>query len=382
MKKYSVIFLSLLLLTGCGTTPSETNEENPTAAGTEKNESTVSFTKTQLESTGIQTGFPLLENSSSVLHLQGNIDVPPQSTVSVSFPLGGYLKSTTMLPGMHVRKGQVLAELEDMQFIQLQQDYLTAKEKLAFAETEYARQKDLNSSKASSDKNFQLAKSEMETQRIATNALARKLELIGIDPQQLKASTITPRVRILSPTSGFVSKVNVNLGKYTSPTDQLFELVDPRDIHLALSVFEKDLGKLSIGQEVLAYTNNEPDKKLKARIILINKNLDQDRMAEVHCHLEKPSLSLTPGMFINGDVTLTNQKNLTVPEEAIVRWENKFYVFKEVNNGIFEMTEVQPGFSNNERQGILSASITDSTKIVIKNAHAVLMKIKNKEEAE
>lgn len=379
MKKYSVIYLMLLILTGCGT-DSATSEENQSAADSRATESTVSFTKVQLESTGIQTGYPHLENSSSVLHLQGSIDVPPQSTVSVSFPLGGYLKSTRMLPGMHVRKGQVLAELEDMQFIQLQQDYLTAKEKLAFAETEYARQKDLNSSKASSDKNFQQAKTEMEMHRIATSALARKLELIGIAPQQLKASTISASIPILSPIAGFVSKVNVNLGKYTAPTDQLFELVDPRDIHLALNVFEKDLNKLSIGQEVMAYTNNEPDKKRKARIILINKNLDTDRMAQVHCHFEKFDPSLTPGMFVNGDVLTMSKKALTVPEEAIVRWENKFYVFKDNGSGNFEMTSVTPGTVSDGRQLVESSELDSKTSIVTKNAHAVLMKIKNKEE--
>jgi cobalt-zinc-cadmium efflux system membrane fusion protein len=380
MKKYPIFAILLLLLNACGSDSVTTAVEGQDTPHSEQTESQVSFTKAQLESTRIETGFPQLESSSNVLHLQGSIDVPPQSTVSISFPLGGYLKSTRMLPGMHVRKGQVLAELEDMQFIQLQQDYLIAKEKLALAETEFARQKDLISSKASSDKIFQLVKTEMETQRIATNALARKLDLIGIDPQQLKATTISASIPILSPISGYVSKVNVNVGKYTAPTDQLFELVDPRDIHLALNVFEKDLNALSIGQEVTAYTNNEPDKKRKARIILINKNLDGDRMAEVHCHFEKFDPSLTPGMFVNGDVLTNSQKALTVPEDAIVRWENKFYVFKDNGSGNFEMTEVTPGPTQNGRQLIDSTELDSKTSIVTKNAHAVLMKIKNKEE--
>ena len=382
MNKYIIICLSLLAFTSCGVDPKNEVSDNAKHADAAKSEQTVSFNPEQLKSSGIETGTPEIDHISSVLMLQGKIDVPPQSTVSLSFPLGGYLKSTKMLPGMRVKKDQVLATLEDMQFIQLQQDYLTAKEKFQFADTEFVRQRDLNTSKASSDKVFQLAKSEMETQRILMNALARKLEVIGISPVNLKADNISKSVSILSPINGFVSKVNVNVGKYTAPTDMLFELVDPSDIHLALSVFEKDLGTLSIGQRVTAYSNSEPGKKFRAKIILISKNLDQDRMAEVHCHFEKYSPELVPGMFMNGEVAVHNTRSLVVPEEAIIRWENNFFVFTANGYGNFKMLPVKAGVANGGKQQIEATGIDSKTKLVTKNAYALLMKIKNTEEAD
>jgi cobalt-zinc-cadmium efflux system membrane fusion protein len=380
MKRYIIICLSLWLFASCRTEPETGASEKKTDSVSDHSAQMVSFNSEQLKSVGIEVGTPQLENISGVLSLQGKIDVPPQSTVSLSFPLGGYLKSTKMLPGMHVKKGQVLAELEDMQFIQLQQDYLTAKEKFLLSESEYHRQKDLNASKASSDKVFQQARAEMETQRILMSALGQKLEVIGIDPARLKADNISKSVAILSPINGFVSKVNVNVGKYTSPTDMLFELVDPRDIHLALHVFEKDLNSLSVGQRVVAYTNSEPGKKFQAEIILISKNLDQDRMAEVHCHFEKYSPSLVPGMFINGEVSVNNKEALTVPEDAVVRWENKHYVFTDNGTGKFEMLEITPGVISQGKQQIEGTGISTTTRLVVKNAYALLMKIKNTEE--
>lgn len=380
MKSYIIIYFSLLILASCNTDP-----KNKTSAAQEKPDSAninqlVSFNTEQLKSVGIEIGTPQYENISGVLNLQGVIDVPPQSTVSLSFPLGGYLKSTKMLPGMHVKKGQVLAVLEDMQFIQLQQDFLTAKEKFNLAQSEFNRQRDLNVSKASSDKVYQQARAEMETQRILMNALGQKLEVIGINPAKLLPDNISKSVVIVSPINGFVSKVNVNVGKYTSPTDMLFELVDPSDIHLALNVFEKDLNSLSVGQHVTAYTNSEPGKKFEAEIILISKNLDQDRMAEVHCHFEKYSPLLIPGMFINGEVSVNNKKALTVPEEAIVRWENRFFVFTDSGNGKFEMVEVKPGVVSQGKQQIEATGINGNTRLVVKNAYSLLMKIKNTEE--
>ncbi|MCF0069847.1 efflux RND transporter periplasmic adaptor subunit [Dyadobacter sp. CY261] len=377
MRTYILISAALWACLSCGTPTKEQPAEAhaDTAIATRS----VSFDPQQIRNVGIEVGNPALKDVSGVLMLQGKIDVPPQSTISLSFPLGGYLKSTKMLPGMRVRKGQVLAELEDMQFIQLQQDYLTAREKFELAESEYARQKDLNQSKASSDKVFQQAKAEMETQRILMNALAQKLEVIGIAPKKLSADHISKTVPILSPIDGFVSKVNVNVGKYTAPTDMLFELVDPHDIHLALNVFEKDLNALSVGQRVTAYTNADPSKKFTAEIILIGKSLSDDRMAEVHCHFHQYSPSLVPGMFMNGEVSVANNRALTVPENAVVRWENKSFVFIERNSGNFEMVEIEPGSVRDGFQQISGAGIGTESKLVIRNAYALLMKMKNAE---
>lgn len=90
-----------------------------------------------------------------MLKVTGKIDVPPQNMVSVSVALGGYLKWTNLLPGMRIKKGDLLAIMEDQQYIQLQEEYLTAKAKLNFAEKDYNRQKELNQIKANSDKIFQ-----------------------------------------------------------------------------------------------------------------------------------------------------------------------------------------------------------------------------------
>ena len=377
MNKYIVI-LGLFLLSACGQNKpqdkeaAKTNDSNTTE--------TVSFSPAQLTSAGIEVGTPALEEINNTLVLQGKIDVPPQSIISLSFPLGGYVKSTRLLPGAAVRKGQVLAELEDMQFIQLQQDYLVAKERFALAQAEYSRQKDLNASKASSDKVMQQAKAEMETQRILMKSLAQKLQVIGINPSRLSPDHISRTVSLVSPIDGYVSKVNTTIGKYTAPADVLFELIDPRDIHLMLHVFEKDLQSISIGQEVMAYTNNNPEEKIPAEVILIGKSLDDNRMAEVHCHFKQYKPELVPGMFMNGAVATAQRQALTVPEAAIVRWEHKFYVFKEAGQGRFEMVPVVPGISQNGLQQFEGKGIDSGTRLVLKNAYAVLMKMKNTEE--
>lgn len=380
MNRIFLYTLFALVFSACGDAP---KAEKETAAESRADSTRVQLTAAQIRNAGIRTGKAETRNINATLRLQGAIDVPPQSMVSVSFPLGGYLKSTDLLPGMHVRRGQVLGVLEDMQFIQLQQDYLSAKEKLVYADTEFARQKELNASKASSDKVFQQAKAEMETLRISTQSLARKLELIGLNPHRLDASHISKTVNIVSPIDGFVAKVNVNIGKYTSPTDVLFELVNPKDIHLALTVFERDLNRLSIGQKVWAYSNQDPEKKYEAEIILITKNLNAaDRSAEVHCHFEQFDPKLLPGMFMNAEVELGGQKALAVNEDAIVRWQDKFYVFTDEGKNAFRMKAVKTGQAGEGFQQIEAAGLDSSTRLVTNNAYALLMQMKNSSEEE
>lgn len=378
MKSIIYSIAAVLILAGCG------GKQQPPAAqeadSTAVNSMDVTLTEQQLTNAGIVVGTPSVEDVNGVITLQGSIDVPPTNTVNLSFPVGGYVKSTTMLPGMAVRKGAVLAVIEDMQFIQLQQDYLTAETNFTLAEKEYERQRILNSSKATSDKVFEQAKAEMDRQRILITSLGRKLELIGINPAKITPTDIRKDVNLLSPITGFVSQVNISIGKYLSPTDVLFTIVDPSDTHLALKVFERDLDMITPGEVVSAYANSNPEKRYGAKVLLVNRSLDENRMAEIHCHFDKFDPALAPGMFMNGEVAVHGKKGLVVPEEAMVRWENKFYVFVANGKGQFTMTEVEPGIHQGTRQQIESKNVNQDTKVVLKNAFVLLMKIKNTEE--
>ncbi|MFA6086952.1 efflux RND transporter periplasmic adaptor subunit [Mucilaginibacter sp.] len=376
MKSTIYFPLILILLSACG--GKKTTSEN-----TEKaiNPNMVTLTAAQLKNASIATGKIGQREISSVLKLNGKIDVPPQNMVSISVPLGGYLRSTKLLPGMHVDKGEAIAVIEDQQYIQLQQDYLTARARIGYLENEYNRQKDLNQSKASSDKVFQQAEAEYRSQQVLISSLAEKLQLIGINARSISASKISRSVNIYSPIAGFVSKVNVNIGKYVSPTEVLFELVNPTDIHLALKVYEKDLAKLYIGQKLTTYTNNEPAKKHDAAILLIGRDLSADRNADVHCHFETYDKTLVPGTYMNAEIQIKNSKASVLPEAAIVRFEGKQYVYRVRGGNQYEMTEVKTGESENGFTEIITPdSETLSGVYVIKGAYALLMAMKNKAE--
>lgn len=368
------IGLSFMVLLQCQK-KEETVAEQPTV-----DETLVTLTDAQFRTAPVETTVISEQSISTTLKLNGKIDVPPQNLVSVSIPMGGYLKTTSLLPGMKVTKGQTIAIIENPEFVQLQQNYLLAKSKYHFASLDFERQKKLNQSQASSDKVTQQAQSEMLNQQIAMNALAQQLQIININPNSVTSSNIRRSVPVYSAINGFVSQVNVNIGKFVTPSDVLFELINPNDIHLNLKVYEKDLQLLKSGQNFVAFTNSNPNKKYKGEILLTSKDVGENAIAEVHCHFDNYDNDLIPGMYMNAIIETENTFSNALPEESIVDFEGQSYVFVEVKKQSYKLTPVKLGESENSYVKIINADDFKNKKIVTKNAYTLLMKLKNTEE--
>jgi cobalt-zinc-cadmium efflux system membrane fusion protein len=204
---------------------------------------------------------------------------------------------------------------------------------------------------------------------------------MGINPDHFNEDKLTRTLAVLSPINGFVSHVNVNIGKYVNPTDVLFQLVNPDDIHLAISAYEKDLGKLKIGQEVICSSVDVPEKKHRASIILISRNIDADRTASVHCHFEEYDHSLLPGMFMNAEVYEQGVELSAIPLQALVEFEGKPMVFTATNKYSFEMREVEVVAKDAHCVSVktLSGASLENQSIVVKNPYSILMALKNRE---
>ena len=371
-----ILLLSSSLLFGC--TGSKKAPESNTTSIQVKEEivsEVVKLTPEQFKTANIIIGTTQKMAMHKTLKASGVIDVPPSNIVSASIPMGGYLKYTNLIPGTVVKKGAVLAILDDPAYIQLQQDYLTAKSKLEYLEADYVRQKGLNETKATSDKIYQLAKSDFESHKYLVKSLSEKLKMIGIHPETLNENNISRSINLYAPISGYITKVNVNIGKYVTPTDVLFEIIDPSDLHLRLTVFENDATNLKIGNKVTFFTNNNMNKKYAASVIFITPNINEERTTDVHCHLVNEKVNLYPGTFANAEIELNNAQLDALPEDAIVKWENKPFVFVKQSNDSFKLVSVEVGVSTNGFVEIKTP--LNGQAVVLKNAYTLLMKLKN-----
>ena len=379
-KKLIVVVTAITSLTFIQCQQKQEEETNEITTTEETN--IVQLTDAQLKHIPIELTKIKNQHIASLLRLNGKVDVPPQNFISISNPLGGYVKQTKLLPGMAVKKGEVLATMENPEYITLQQDYLIAKSKYTVAKQDYERQRDLNASQASSDKVMQAAQAEMTAQRISMRALAQQLELININPNTLNDASISKFVYLRSPINGYVSGVNVNVGKYVSPTEVLFELIDPTSIQLKLNVYEKDLSKLSIGADVRSYQTSNPAIRYNGKLNIIGNSLNEGGLTEVHVQFNEQYKDLRPGMYMQAEIETFATEVPALPTKSVVYFEGKNYVFTAEDSHTFTMVAVEVGEKEDGYITILNPEVLENKDIIAEGAYTLLMKLKNTEEEE
>ena len=373
--------ISLLLIAAASLACTKKEETKKEEFDVSANGTQITLTALQKKNAGIEVGNIYNQNIANKIMLNGQIDVPPSAIADVSSQSGGIVKVSRFLPGNYVSRGQTLAVLENPELSQLQQDYLQAKSNLGYAQKDFERQKYLNKYQASSDKVMQKAQNEAQNQNASVKAMQSRLSSLGVNPGAVSSDNIRRTVAVTSPISGYISNVNVNIGQYVSPAQILFQVVNSSKTHLALKVFEKDLAKISVGQRVFAYTNQNPEKKYQAQIALIGKDFAPDRSVPVHCELIDNSPALIPGTYMNAEIETSSQVGNTIPDTAIVTWENRQYIFEEVKPNTYKMFPVTLGNSENGNTEIVNITKSlGAKKFVTKGAYQLLMALKNVEE--
>ena len=380
MKKYFISLLVLLALNACSSKEpknSTTNIEDSTISN-----SLVQLDKDQLQQANLKMAVLEKGTASMEVHLNGKIDVPPTAVASVSIPMGGYVQDINLIPGNYVKKGSTIATIKDPQFVQLQEDYLSTKAKSVYLSQDMDRQKLLLQQDAVSKKTFQLLQSEFNTNAIALKGLAEKLKLINIDPSTLSIDKISSKVNLISPISGYVSKVNINRGKYVAPTEVLLELIDPNDVHAAITIYEKDITLFKEGMKGKVVLANEPNKSYPVTVLAVSKNLDDDKSGLLHCHFASVPKNMLPGMFLTADFSVNNANTVIVPINAIQRFQGVDYIFIQQSANQFEAKQVTVGTINKTTAAILNPEATEwlGKNIVVENAYSLLGKLMNKSE--
>ena len=376
MKKSIIAVLSGVLLFSCSKKEETVTQETYAISGDQ-----ITLTDLQKKTAGIETTTLNNENIANKILLTGQINVPPTGMAGVSSSTGGIIKTARFVPGNYVTRGQTLAMVENPDLARLQQEYLQARPNLGYAQKDYNRQMYLNKYQASSDKVTQKAANEAQSQGAAVRGIESQLRSYGISPGSVSTGNIRKSVAVVAPISGYISRVNATIGQYVSSADVLYEIVNNGQTHLVLKVFEKDLNKISVGQKVYAFTNQNPEKKYAATVKLIGKDFAPDRSVFIHCDLIDKDETLIPGTFMNAEIEVNAEEGFVIPDDAIVTWEGKQYVFEELKPKTYKMFPVTIGNSENGLTELLNFDVKNANKaFVTKGAYHLLMALKNVEE--
>lgn len=300
MKKI-LIPAALLLLAACNqpTQPGNTGEATPIEAEPVQAEvsETVTDTTEQVDAISSATAMP---NHSS---FNGTLMVPPQRHATVTLTMGGTVHSTTLLPGDYVKKGTVLATLENPDFILFQQNYLDAHAQTEYMETEYARQQRLASQEAASQKRLQQSKADYLSMKSRLEAAAAQLTILGVPAEELLQKGIRPYLEVKSPLNGYVANMAINLGKYINAGEPICDIIDKGETLICLTAYEKDLENLEAGKRIQFRVNGMGEQTFHATVLSIGQVVDEtNRSLEIYGRVKESNLRFRPGMYVSARV--------------------------------------------------------------------------------
>jgi cobalt-zinc-cadmium efflux system membrane fusion protein len=301
-----------------------------------KNDNSVILSAEQISVIKLKFGHIEERNLTNVIKANGYLDVPPQNQAVISPMITGYVRKINFLVGDNVKKGQIMAELESMEFIDLQQQYIELKSRLEFLKEDYDRQKILRDQDAVSKKKFLMAEVDYKTAASTLDGLTSKLNLLGVDFEKLNEGKIESSLFMRAPISGSVKRMNTVLGKHVDPSEEVFEIINPEHLHLELSVYERDVPKVKKGQKVWFKVPNQADNIFEGEVFLVGKNLTEDkRSINVHVHIHGDESRFTVGMYANASIVIDDQPTPALPVTAVV--------VEGSNNYVFKSTEIVPG---------------------------------------
>ena len=315
MKSFTYISILFFILLSCkkqDTTEIETNFTGPL--------NTIVLSKDKFNNGKMQLIQPHIEAITSKIEANGLIDVPPNNRAVVSAIAGGYIKNFNPIVGIPVRKGELLFTIENMEFVELQKDFLETSERLEYLKMEYERQKSLFEEQINSEKNYLNAKSNYHSTLATHNGLKKQLEMLNLNPSSKNIQSEAP---VLAPISGKVSQIFVEMGNYIGPEDKVLEIVNDDHQHIELQVFEKEAVKLEIGQKVEFSIPSLSEEIFTGKIYLIGNTLDENRTIRVHVHIDEyVKQKFVVGMFVKAAIFTREEMYLVLPEDCIIKNES------------------------------------------------------------
>ncbi len=396
MKNTRYIILALLtvsfLVVACGNKESHKegdghshNEEQKTEENDDHSEDEeVMLSQQQFEALKMKIDTIASRNMSGYVEANGTLEVPPQNEAAITSVIGANVVSIEVIEGDKVNKGQVVAYLSHPNIIQMQTNYLNAYSDSNFLKKNYVRQQKLYDAGVGSGANYQKAEAEYIASKAMVNGLEAQLKLLNINTSSVRNGTIAQSISLRSPIEGYVQKVEVKTGQYVEPQTELFEIVNTHHVHADLMVFEKDVYKVQKGQKVNFTVQSIPDTELTAEIYSVSKTFeDNPKAVHLHAEIENKKGNLIPGMYIQGKIQTENTQTMALPESAIVKEGDKFFVFsaeKENDDWSFKPVEVLLGAKDGNWIAIqFSEDIKPNTNFAYNNAYYLIAEMKKGE---
>jgi len=338
------------------------------------------------------------QSIAGVIPATGKVLVPEDRVAVIGPVNAGRIVRLFAGQGSRVQKGQKLADLESADIDQAEADYLKAladyenarrssAAEIRLAQENYDRTKLLYEKTITAGKNLQTAEHDLEVAKAAgessvngakatLTAARRHLLILGLSSSTIDSLPKKPDLAAVfslnSPIAGTVIERNATVGASVGTDSNLFKIIDLSRVWIDANVFEKDLARVRMGQEVKVNLPALPGSTYTGRVILIDSVVDPEtRTIKVRTEVANPDSRLKPDMFANVEiVTDLNRSAISIPQTAVLNDGGKTVVFVAEGNG-YQKREVHTGIQNGDRLEIVEG-LSPGEKVVVKGNYLLL----------
>lgn len=336
----------------------------------------IGVTLQQMKVADIRLGQVTRQPMNTSIPVNGQLTLRPQAMGEVTSLMGGVVKRILVTDGQAVRKGQVVAMIENTDIVAMQREYYSASRQSQFARLEMERQQKLRKTGAGVERNLQQAEKELRVAQANLAGLGRQLQQVGVSPSLVAQGRFVTTFPVHAPIGGTVSSISASLGSYVDMQTPLMQVRDNSALECDVNVFEKDLDKVKVGQSVQLSVTNQPGKRIEGTVYGVNGYFNNGaKTVAVHVRLHDTArCALVDGMYVDGVIVVGSREAETLPSTAIVRADGKSYIFalngKRAGGYSFSRHEVTTGSSmNGNTQVELCEHIRKGQEIVTDNAY-------------
>jgi len=344
MKKIIFLLLIIGLLLSCN---------NVSEQAADNDSDFLEISKVQFESEKMEIGEPIMYPFTDVVYFTGNIIPATDGQAQISMLLPGIIDKIYSKPGQIISKGSALFEVSGNGFVDLQKDFAESSAIVSRLKSDYLRAKELYNENITTQKDFTYAESNYYSENAKFRALKIKLESMGLDVSKIEKGEFYSSYTIRSPMNGFVSNIYATIGQYIEPQQNIADIIDDKSFQLKLSIFEKNINKIKIGQMVAFYLNGNKSTKFNATISAVGKSImPESKSVECYAVISNfNNINVVSNQFVEGEVFASIDSVLSVPEAAIINSENDSYLFiyeKEANSiYYFKKVRISTGRKSN-----------------------------------
>jgi cobalt-zinc-cadmium efflux system membrane fusion protein len=282
----------------------------------------------------------------------GKVLAPIEGKAIVGYAFPGRIIKLHASIGQWVKKGDPLITLECEEVGNTKSEYFKTFTQFQLEKQNFEREERLYKKDIGAKKDYLECKAQLEISESNLEATEKKLQVMGFTQQQIqkltKAQNISPHVTVSAPIDGRVIQNNAILGAMIEPSSEIMTVLNPTSLCIDAEIYEKDLAKIKIRQEVQISVPAYPEQTFVGHIFYIGDIVHPEtRTITVRTRVPNNDFKLKPGMFADIKILLDQRENaVTVPIEAVLDDLDKKIIFvREGGNFLCKTVEVGPQFN-------------------------------------